>query len=91
MCGNRRKESTVTNITLGLLTRYVCHHFDLNRIIRDVNALSACFTIWLAVNGDLADADQAPGGVDDGEQTTIDPRKGELGRWKKWPVFAGLV
>lgn len=66
-CGNGKAESITINVILGLLTQYACYYFELDQTIRAVNALNACFTIYLAVNKGSEDAENPKDERHDGE------------------------
>lgn len=58
-CGTGKAESIIINVTLGLLTQYACFYLELGQTIRVLNALNACFIIYLAVNNGSEDAENS--------------------------------
>lgn len=66
-CGTGKTESIIINVILGLLTQYACFYFELGQTIRVLNALNACFTIYLAVNNGSEAAEDSKDERHDGE------------------------
>ena len=54
--GFSKKESIVSSAILGLFTQLVCYHFELGVIIRMSNALSTCYSVYLAMGNDSSSA-----------------------------------
>lgn len=54
--GFSQKESIVSSAILGLFAQLVCYHFGLDLIIRISNALSTCYSIYLAMRNNSSTA-----------------------------------
>lgn len=55
--GFSQKESIVSSAILGLFAQLVCYHFELGLIIRMSNALSTCFSVYLATRNSPTNAE----------------------------------
>ena len=69
--GFSKKESIVSSAILGLFAQLVCYHFKLGLIIRMSNALSTCYSLYLAMGSNSSSAnnpaEESPD-LDNGDQ-----------------------